>query len=334
MPDSSTSRWGAQPTARQAREQATMNALRAHARGGPEQLVCEAAPVPSPGPGELLVQVHAAAVTFAELTWDLSWTRDGMDRTPVIPSHEFSGTVVAVGPETDPGRMPAGVDVFGLVPFDRDGAAAEYVTIPVENAAVKPSRCSHVEAATLPLAAATAWQALVRHAGVAAGDKVLVHGGAGGVGAFAVQIAAALDAKVSTTVLTSHVDFVRTLGPDRVINVDHEAFDLDRRYYDVVLDTVGGETLERSFPVLRPGGRLVTLQAPPDAQRAAEYDVEAVFFVVGPDPHALTAIAGLVDAGQLVIPIAGTFPLADGRAAYESGSRSPREPGKTVLAVR
>ena len=312
----------------------TMTALRAHERGGPDRLMVEDAPVPVPAEGELLVQVHAAAITFAELDWDLSWTREGLDRTPVIPSHEFSGTVVATGPGGTGDHHPIGSDVFGLVPFDRDGAAAEYVVVPVANVAAKPSACTHVEASALPLAAATAWQALIRHAGVTAGDRVLVHGGAGGVGAFAVQIALAADADVTTTVLARHVDFVRSLGPQRVIDVDLEPFDREPRDYDVVLDTVGGETLQRSFQVIKPGGRLVTLQAPVDPQLAAEHRVEAVFFVVGPDPHALSAIAGLVEAGRLTIPIARTFRLAEGRAAYESGARSPRAPGKTVLLIR
>lgn len=312
----------------------TMTALRAHLRGGPEQLVVERAPRPRAVEGELLVEVHAAAITFAELTWDLSWTRDGRDRTPMIPSHEFSGVVVATGSGESEGVPAVGDQVFGLVPFDHDGAAADYVAVPAANVAPKPEPCSHVEASALPLAAATAWQSLVRHAGVAAGDRVLIHGGGGGVGAFAVQIAEVLGATVSTTVRTDQVDFVRTLGPDRIINVDEETFDDEGQAYDIVIDTVGGDSLDRSFGVLRRGGRLVTLQAPPDPDRAAEHGVEGIFFVVGPDSAALASIADLVTQGRLTIPIAQTFPLTDGRAAYESGTRSPRPPGKTVLIVR
>src|SRR5215469_15606642 len=137
----------------------TMMALRAHARGGAEQLVYEPAPVPVPGPGEALVAVNAAAITFAELTWDLSWTTsDGQDRTPVIPSHEVSGTVAGLGPGTD--GFAVGEEVYGLINFDRDGAAAEYVTLPAAHLAARPRSVSHAEAASLPLAALTAWQAL------------------------------------------------------------------------------------------------------------------------------------------------------------------------------
>jgi len=128
----------------------TMMALRAHARGGPEQLVYEQAPAPSAGPGEVLIAVHAAAITFAELTWDLEWTtRDGRDRTPVIPSHEMSGIVAGLGAGV--AGLAVGDEVIGLTDFDRDGAAAEYVVIPGASLAAKPASLSHVAAATLPL---------------------------------------------------------------------------------------------------------------------------------------------------------------------------------------
>jgi hypothetical protein len=154
----------------------TMMALRAHARGGPEQLVYEQAPAPSAGPGEALIAVHAAAITFAELTWDLEWTtRDGQDRTPVIPSHEMSGIVAGLGAGV--AGLAAGDEVIGLVDFDRDGAAAEYVVMPAASLAAKPNSVSHVEAATLPLAALTAWQALADHAALQPGEQVLVQGG-------------------------------------------------------------------------------------------------------------------------------------------------------------
>jgi NADPH:quinone reductase-like Zn-dependent oxidoreductase len=189
----------------------TMMALRAHARGGPEQLVYEPAPVPVPGPGEALVAVHAAAITFAELTWDLSWTtKEGKDRTPVIPSHEVSGTVAALGPGVT--GLTAGDEVYGLIDFDRDGAAAEYVTLPAAHLAARPGSVSHAEAATLPLAALTAWQALTDHAALEPGERVLVQGGAGGVGAFAVQLAAILGGTVTATGSTRHRDLVRRLG--------------------------------------------------------------------------------------------------------------------------
>ena len=186
----------------------TMMALRAHARGGPEQLVYEQAPAPSAGPGEALIAVHAAAITFAELTWDLEWTtRDGADRTPVIPSHEMSGIVAGLGDGV--AGLAAGDEVIGLVDFDRDGAAAEYVVMPAASLAAKPQSLSHVAAATLPLAALTAWQALADHAALQPGEQVLIQGGAGGVGMFAVQLAAILGGHVTATGRNTDAGFVR-----------------------------------------------------------------------------------------------------------------------------
>lgn len=310
-----------------------MTALRAHRRGGPEQLVIEQVPVPRPGAGEVLVAVHAAAITFDELTWDLSWTRrDGRDRTPVIPSHEFSGVVVAVGPGVD--EPAVGTDVFGMVPFDRDGAAAEFVATPATAVVRKPRSASHVASAALPLAALTAWQALVDHAGLRHGERVLVHGGAGGVGLLAVELAADCGATVAATVRSGdHVGLVRSRGASEVIEVDRVRFEDVVANVDVVIDTVGAEIATRSLAALRAGGRLVTLSAPPDQRAARAAGVTAEFFVVSPNADELSAIARLVDEGRLHPTIARTYPLADGRAAYERRT-GPRPPGKTVLRVR
>jgi NADPH:quinone reductase-like Zn-dependent oxidoreductase len=307
-----------------------MRALRAHRRGGPEQLVVERAPVPAPAAGEVLLAVHAAAITFDELTWDETWTRDGVSRTPVIPSHEVSGVVSEVAPGV--ADFAPGDEVYGLIRFDRDGAAAEFVCVPAADLAAKPSTVSHAVAAALPLAGLTALQALVDHAGVRPGEAVLVHGGAGGVGALTVQLAAMLGASVTATVRSDTGDLVRGCGAGRVIDVRTETF--DDAVYDVVIDTVGGETLDRSFSVLRPGGRLVTLSAPPPAGVADEYGVTALFFIVTPNRDQLVELAALVDRGQLRVEIAETFPLERGREAFESGGRPGRRAGKTVIVVR
>jgi NADPH:quinone reductase-like Zn-dependent oxidoreductase len=223
--------------------------------------------------------------------------------------------------------------VYGLVDFGRDGAAAEYVTVPRTALAAKPRTVSHVEAAALPLAALTAWQALVEHAGVASGEAVLVHGGAGGVGVYLVQLAAHLGAHVVATGRPADAGFVRSLGAQRFVDVTSEAFDEVLSGLDVVVDTVSGDTLRRSYGVLRPGGRLVTLVAPPSPQTAQEHGVRAAFFVVRPDRAELERVARLVDEGRLAAVVSRTFPLAEGRRAYDSGAQ-PRPPGKTVLVVR
>jgi NADPH:quinone reductase-like Zn-dependent oxidoreductase len=311
---------------------AQMTALRAHRRGGPEVLAVESAPVPVPAVGEVLVAVHAAAITFDELTWDETWTRNGVSRTPIIPSHEVSGVVAEIGSGID--YLEPGDDVYGLIPFDRDGGAADYVTVPAQDLAAKPSAVSHTVAAALPLAGLTAWQALVDHARVQRGERVLVTGGAGGVGALTVQLAAQFGADVTATVRSDAVQLARNLGARKVIDVRTDAVDDSRAAYDVVIDTVGGPTLDWSFRMLRSGGRLVTLPAPLPVGKADEYDVTATFFVVTPDPDQLAHLATLVDGGQLHVEIASTYPLIRGREAFESGQRTDRRPGKTVLVVR
>jgi NADPH:quinone reductase-like Zn-dependent oxidoreductase len=309
----------------------SMMALRAHARGGPEVLVYEPAPVPVPAVDEVLLEVHAASITFAELTWDETWQRRGVDRTPIVPAHEVSGVVAATG---GPGSgLEVGDKVYGLIRFDRDGAAATYVALPATDLAPAPTSTTHVQTAALPLAALTAWQALHDHARLEPGEDVLVHGGAGGVGAFAVQLARAAGARVTTTARAADADLVRRLGAEQVIDFEHEAFDQVGHAFDVVLDTVGGTTLDRSFAVLRPGGRLVTLQAPPSQERAREAGVSAVFFIVTPNRDQLVRLAELVDADDLEVLVAAEYPLAAGRQAFESALEPGRPPGKTVLVV-
>ena len=309
----------------------TMMALRAHARG-PEQLVYEQAPAPTPGLGEALIAVHAAAITFAELTWDLSWTtRDGTDRTPVIPSHEMSGTMTGLGAAV--ADLAVGDEVIGLIDFDRDGAAVEYVVMPAASLAAKPQSVSHVEAATLPLAALTAWQALVDHAALEPGEQVLVQGA---------QAASAYSPSSSRRSSAAHVTatghgmdagLVRDLGAERFISAEAGRPGQAAGTFDVVIDTVGGAVLDGSYGLLREGGRLVTLGAAPDQELAGRYKVHAMFFVVKPDAGELAKLAETADTGRLRGVISQTFPLAEGRQAFESG-RGARRPGKTVLVVR
>jgi NADPH:quinone reductase-like Zn-dependent oxidoreductase len=309
-----------------------MLALRAHHRGGPEVLVYETAPRPTPAGDEVLLEVHAAAITFAELTWDETWTRDGVDRTPTIPAHEVSGVVVEVGAQV--ADVDVGTEMYGLIRFDRNGAAADYVAVPAADLAPKPSSVTHTVAAAVPLAALTAWQALRDHARLRPGENVLIHGAAGGVGAFAVQLAREFGARVTATARQADLALVESLGAAQVIDFENEAFDEPGAVFDVVLDTVGGSTLDRSFAVLRTGGRLITLQAPPSQEKAKELDVTATFFIVAPDRAELDELARLIDAGRLRVLVADTYSPNDGRAAFESGTAAGRRPGKTVLVVR
>jgi NADPH:quinone reductase-like Zn-dependent oxidoreductase len=231
----------------------TMQAIRAHTRGGPDHLIFEDAPVPVPADDEALVKVHAAAITYDELTWEETWTRNGADRTPIIPAHEVSGTVVAVGSAVS--GLSVGDDVYGLIEFDRDGAAAEYVTVRAADLATKPASIDHVHAAAVPLAALTAWQALRDHARIEPGESLLVLGGAGGVGGYVVQLGRHVGARVAATVRSDDTsEYVRRLGADDVIVRPASGL------FDVVVDTVGGPVLAEAYPFVCEGGRLITLQ--------------------------------------------------------------------------
>ncbi|MEY2245534.1 NADP-dependent oxidoreductase [Streptomyces sp. BF23-18] len=310
---------------------ATMRAVRGHRRGGPEELVHEVAPKPVPGPGDVLVEVRAASVTPGELDWDATWTDSfdgGSPRLPVVPSKEVSGVVAELGhgvTEFRPGEA-----VYGLIPFTRDGAAAEYVTVPAAALAAKPGSLDHERTAALPLAGLTAWQGLVTHAGITPGQRVLVHGGAGGVGSFAVQIAAALGAEVTATASAGDADFVRGLGAGTVIDYAGQRFETEVKDADIVFDTVGGDTQARSWEVLRPGGVLVSVVEPPVPPKGA--DARAVFFVVEPDRAGLEELTALVEAGRLIPQVDRILPLESAPGAYAALEREHRR-GKIVLRV-
>ena len=309
-----------------------MKAVRAHTRGGPEALRYEDAPVPEVGASEVLVEVHAAAVTPGELAWDETWqSADGADRTPVIPSHEFSGVIAQVG--EDVSSLTPGSQVYGLIDFNHDGAAAEFVSLPQEAVVPRPVRLSHVESAALPLAALTAWQALSDHARLQPGERAFIQGGAGGVGSLAVQFAKALGAEVTATASEDDEPLVKTLGADRVVRSVSAALSPGEPLFDVLLNTFGGPVPEESYALVRPGGRLVTLAEPPDQSMTERHAIQGIFFIVASDRDELRRIADLAEQGELRTAIARTLPLADAAIAY-GPPPAPRRPGKTVLVVR
>jgi NADPH:quinone reductase-like Zn-dependent oxidoreductase len=309
-----------------------MMALRAHERGGPEQLVYEQAPRPVPGPGEICVAVRAAAITFAELTWPETWEAGGVDRTPMIPSHEFAGVVADVG--TGVNDLSVGDSVFGLVPFDRDGAAAEFVVLPSECVARKGPTVSDIDAAAAVLPALTAWEALSEHMELTAGQRLLIRGGTGAVGAFLTQFAHGMGAEVTVTVLSpSDEARARSLGADHVIVTGPDWDPRGQHGFDGAIDAVGADLPEWMYSSVRPGGRLIVLQEPPSQELADKHGVTAIFFVVRTRRAKLEELAALMSAEQIDIAIAQTFPLSAGRAAYESRSLPKRAPGKTVLLV-
>jgi NADPH:quinone reductase-like Zn-dependent oxidoreductase len=295
-----------------------MNAVRQHPPGGPASLAYEQVEQPTPQPGEALVRVHAAAITRYELDWPA-------DRLPATPSYEFSGVVAALGPDAD--NVEVGEPVYALHDFDREGAAAEYTTIPLELLAPKPRSLGHVESAALPLAGLSAWQGLFVHGELTEGERVLVHGAAGGVGHLAVQLARARGAYVIGTASSAGIDAVRRLGAHEVIDSSQRFADVVENV-DLVFDTAGGERLERSPAVLRPGGRLVSVAAEPPRRRG----IESSYFVVEPNRDQLVELGRLADEGELRPAIDEVFPLADARRAFERSLGDHRR-GKIVLRV-
>ncbi len=304
-----------------------MKSICLRARGGPEAFAYEEAPQPRPGDGEVLVRVHAAGVIHTELSWAPTWTtRAGEPRPlPVIPGHEFSGAIAALGSGVRDVRV--GDLVYGLNDWYRDGAWAEYCVARVADVARKPAGVDHVHAAATPISALTAWQGLFERAGLAAGQRVLIHGAAGGVGTFAVQLACRRGARVTGTASAANLDFVRSLGADEVIDYRAERFEDVVRDVDVVFDTVGGETLTRSWGVLKPGGRLVTVAA--SGERTTDERIRAAYFIVEPSRAQLAEVARLIDGGALRPVVAAVFPLAEARQAYQ---HKPSR-GKVVLSV-
>jgi NADPH:quinone reductase-like Zn-dependent oxidoreductase len=298
----------------------TMSAMRASSQD-PASLTCETVPVPDPGPGELLVEVHATAVTAGELTWPESW--------PTIPCHDLSGVVAATGSGVT-GWQP-GDEVYGLIGFDRPGAAAEYAAAPAADLAAKPPGVSHVEAAAVPLGALTAWQALHEHARLRPGQNVLVHGGAGGVGAYAVQLAALHGARVTATASARDAQFVAGLGAVDVLDYAGR-FEDHVHDADVVIDPVGGQAMARSWPVLRSGGILVAIAEEPGSDHGGRDDVRDVYFVVKPDGGQLRELAPLVSSQRLRPVVSAVFGLADLPAAFQA-HRPARAPGKVIISV-
>jgi NADPH:quinone reductase-like Zn-dependent oxidoreductase len=296
-----------------------MHAIRQHPPGGPASLVYEEVDAPEPGPGEALVRVHAAAITRDELDWTA-------DRLPAIPSFELSGVVdsVAAGLE----GVAVGDEVYAYIDYRRDGAAAELALTNAGVLAPKPRTIGHVESAAIPLSALSAWQGLFDHGGLAEGQRVLIHGAAGGVGHFAVQLARARGAHVIATASAQNVETARGLGADQVVDHTAARFEDAVEPVDLVFDTAGGERLERSPAVVRPGGRLVSVaEEPPQAP-----EIASVYFVVEPNREQLIEIAALVDRGELRPSIDEVFPLADARRAFERSLGESRR-GKIVLRV-
>jgi len=307
----------------------TMQAISQDELGGPEVLASVSLPTPTPGLGEVLVRVQAAGINPVDAMNRESGVFVG--QPPFVLGYDVSGTVEAVGPGVT--LYAPGDEVFGMLPFPHGhGAHAEYVVAPTRVFVPKPEALDHVQAAAIPLAGLTAWQALVDTAGIGEGSRVLINGAAGGVGHFAVQLAKARGAYVIALASAANAEFVRSLGADEVIDYAATDFTDVVSDLDVVLEVIGGDYPAKALDLLKPGGILVSTlpgSVLPIAQDAADRGIRVAGVFVEADRLAMTALADLAAAGKVVPTVAATFPL-DRAATAQSAKAGP---GKVVLTL-
>ena len=307
-----------------------MKAARVHSFGPPKVIALEDVPKPEPGDGEVLVQVKAAGVG----PWD-ALIRSGKSVLPqLIPltlGSDLSGVVHSVGPRVE--RFTMGDEVFGVTNERFTGAYAEYAVAKATMIAHKPKTLNYTHAASVPVVAVTAWQMVFEYAGVAPGQFVLIHGGAGNVGAYLLQLAKRAGAMVVTTAAAKDTSYVRGLGAYGVIDYGVKRFEEQLKDVDAVLDTVGGDTLERSYGVLKRGGILVSSAAQPSEEKAQQHGVRARFFLVEVTTERLNKIGELIDAGELDTEVGEVLWLDEARQAHEMLEGAPHRRGKIVIKV-
>jgi len=308
----------------------TMRAVYLKSRAGTEALVAGEIPRPKPQAGEVLVKVRATAVMPTELQWFTTFNLPfGEPRPfPIVLSHEFSGVVESVGAKVN--GFNVGDEVFGLNDWFINGAQAEFCVVKATGLARKPKSLVHVQAAVVPISALTAWQGLFNKGKLERGQRILIHGAAGGVGSFAVQLAHWRGAHVIASASSGNLGFARFLGADEVIDYRTIRFEEVVKDVDVVFDCVGGETLERSWGVLAKGGRVVTVAT--QSAGIADQRARDAFMLVRADGSQLAEIANLIDDGELQVFVGTIFPLAAARVAY-ARARSGLRRGKVALRV-
>jgi NADPH:quinone reductase-like Zn-dependent oxidoreductase len=316
-----------------ATEQKAMRAMRlADATAAAVRFVEAEVPRPKPNAGDVLVRVHAAGVTATEVIWyPTTHTKDGAPRTNAIVAHEFSGVIAEVGADVRDFRV--GQEIYGTNDWFAEGALAEYCIAQPNDIAPKPAKLTHAEAATVPISALTAWQGLVDRAQLKPDQRVLIHGASGGVGVFAVQLAHDRGAHVIATAAARNRDFVKQLGADEFIDYTSQRFEDIVHEIDVVFDCVGGETFDRSFRVLKPGGRIITIAASAEAEAANDERRKQAFFIVEPNQKQLIEVTKLIDAGNLKPVVDAIVPLSSAAAAYDGSLRNRIGRGKIAVEI-
>jgi NADPH:quinone reductase-like Zn-dependent oxidoreductase len=304
-----------------------MRAVRLHEPTGISGLVYEDVPDARPMFCDVLVKVVACGITHNELDWPIWTCRAGHQRTSVIPGQEVSGVVAALGYGT--AGIAVGDEVFGLTDQLRDGAAAEYVAVEARNVAPKPQTVDHLHAAAVPRAGLTAWQGLFDHGRLAEGQTVVIHGAGGAVGSMAVQLARWAGATVIGTGRGHSRPLVMELGADRFVALEADSLEDVTGQADLVLDTIGGEVLAGSAPLLRPGGTLVTVKAAAELP-ASRDDIRTVVFIQEASRAQLIELARLVDEGHLHPQVGGVYPLSEAAEAFRSKAAGGI-PGRIVI---
>jgi NADPH:quinone reductase-like Zn-dependent oxidoreductase len=297
---------------------ALMKAIQIHRYGAPDVFISEEVERPVPGVGEVLVRVRAVGINPVDTAMRAGYLAGllGEPPFPLILGWDISGEVVELG--TSVTEFAPGDEVYGLNRFPQLGKAyAEYVTAPVTDIGRKPHTLSHVEAAVLPLAGLAAWQALFVYAKVQAGERILIHAAAGGVGHLATQLARWKGAHVIGTASACNIDFVRGLGAETVIDYTSERFEEHVHDLDVAIDSMSGEIQERTIPLLKKGGRLVALLIGMNQELAKAHGVEAIGMLVSPNRMQLDEITRLVEDGQLKVHVEAVFPLQEVARAHE-----------------
>lgn len=305
-----------------------MKAIRIHTYGGPEQLKYEEVSVPQPAEGQALVRVHATSVNPFDYKLASGAFRQFVPLTlPYTPGGDFSGVVESVGRGVS--TVAAGDAVFGNCPI---GAYGQFLAVSAGTIARKPQKLSHIEAASVPVAAQTAWQGLFDHGHLEKGQTVLIHAASGGVGTFAVQLAHRKGARVLASASAANADYLKSLGADQTIDYKTTAFESVAKDVDLVFDLVGGQTQARSFEVLKPGGYLVATSQPPPQEQATKHNVHASMMNMQPSAAGLSELARLLDAGTIRTLVTKTYPLSDAAAAWREAMTGHTR-GKTVLEV-
>lgn len=310
-----------------------MKAVKVHNLGGPEVLTFENTPIPEPGKGQVLIEVHAAGVNPIDIKTiraDAHYEHSDKSQTP---GFDVAGTVVGIGANVN--HLHLGDHVYGQAAVQKKGtgAFAEYAVTSKDYIAKMPDNISFTEAAAVPLAACSAYQALIEHIKLEPENKILIHGGSGGIGTFAIQLAKHIGAYVVTTATGKGIEYSRRLGADEVIDYANEAFEQKVKDFDAVLDTVGGETYRKSYQVLKKGGLIVSMVDIPDQQLMKQYGVRAVIEMTILDSKKLGKITDLIKTGILKINVADTFPLDQTKEALQAMEQN-QVLGKIAVEVK